>query len=240
MTKETPYQHHPNCKAHNWLMYKIGERDLMTRAHLIRGTLYDLGCGEAPYRNWILSQAQEYIGVDWSDSAHDITADVVSNLNEPLPIQDESADTVLSLSVLEHLSKPTVMLSEAHRIMKPGGHLLLQVPWQWGVHEAPYDFYRYTPYSLRLLLENSGFINIDITAQAGFFTMLAMKLNYFSSRFIRGPKFLKTLMYLVFIPFWYFTQLVAPLLDTIDRHWDREATGYFIVATKMNSFDKTS
>ena len=102
MAKETPYQHHPNCKAHNWLMYKIGNRDLVKHSHLIHGTLYDLGCGEASYRNWILSQAQEYIGVDWSDSVHNITADVVSNLNEPLPIQAESADTVLSLSVLEH------------------------------------------------------------------------------------------------------------------------------------------
>ena len=106
-------------------MYKIGNRDLVKHSHLIHGTLYDLGCGEASYRNWILSQAQEYIGVDWSDSVHNITADVVSNLNEPLPIQAESADTVLSLSVLEHLSRPTVMLSEAYRIMKPGGHLLL-------------------------------------------------------------------------------------------------------------------
>lgn len=232
MPKETPYQHHANRKAQNWLMYKIGERDLVDRVKLIRGTVYDLGCGDASYRNWMLSQAEKYIGVDWSDSIHDISAEIISDLNEPLPIPDESADTVVSLSVLEHLTKPTVMLSEAFRIMKPGGHLLLQVPWQWGIHEAPYDFYRYTPYSLRLLLENSGFIDIDIKAQAGFFTMLAMKLNYFVASCIRGRKYKRRLVYLMAFPFWYVTQLLAPLLDKLDKNWEREATGYFVVAKK--------
>ena len=75
-------------------------------------------------------------------------ADIVADLNKPLPIESEVADVVVSISVLEHLCEPMTMLSESFRILKPGGSILLQVPWQWWIHEAPYDFYRYSPYGL--------------------------------------------------------------------------------------------
>jgi ubiquinone/menaquinone biosynthesis C-methylase UbiE len=40
-------------------------------------------------------------------------------LNEPLPIEDNSADTIVCLSVLEHLKEPQPFLNEAFRILKP-------------------------------------------------------------------------------------------------------------------------
>jgi ubiquinone/menaquinone biosynthesis C-methylase UbiE len=42
-------------------------------------------------------------------------------LNQPLPIESEVADTVISLSVMEHLREPQLFLNEAHRILKRGG-----------------------------------------------------------------------------------------------------------------------
>lgn len=135
---------HGNRKAYNWLVYDCGDRFLAQNTNRFRGVLYDLGCGESPYREWFLKYADTYVGVDWSDSLHDIKADVVANLNGSLPINDEVADTVMSLSVLEHICEPQQMLSEAYRILKPGGGLVLQVPWMWWVHEAPYDYFRYT------------------------------------------------------------------------------------------------
>lgn len=53
---------------------------------------------------------------------------VVANLNEPLSLQDQSIDVALSLAVLEHLDKPEVFLSEVHRVLKPGGTVLLTTP----------------------------------------------------------------------------------------------------------------
>jgi SAM-dependent methyltransferase len=225
-------QDHSNRKAHNWLIYNVSDSWLNVLKVHFTGTLYDLGCGESPYKTWLLNHADQYIGVDWSGSYHETTADIVANLNEPLPIENEVADTVLSLSVMEHLSEPQVMLKEANRILKPGGGLVLQVPWQWWIHEAPYDFFRYTPYGLQLLLERAGFQDICIQPQAGFFTTITLKMNYFSRRLIRGPKLIRYPILGVFSIIWFVNQKLAPVLDKMDRNWALEAPGYFVTARK--------
>ena len=223
---------HSNRRAYNWLVYDTGDRWLEKHVEFYRGVTYDLGCGEAPYKIWFLQYVDKYIGVDWSESPHDIQADIVASLNNILPIKDKVADTVLSFSVLEHLSDPQLMLNEAYRILKPGGALILQVPWQWWIHEAPYDFFRYTLYGLRLLLERAGFSEVNVQPQAGFFTMITMKLNYFSLRFIRGPRILQYPIKIFLGLFWYTGQKVAPLLDKFDRNWELEASSYFVTARK--------
>lgn len=212
----------------------MGDRCLEKYTALYRGTIYDLGCGEAPYKDWFLQFGEHYVGVDWSVSFHNIKADIVANLNEPLPIESAIADTVLSFSVMEHLSEPQKMLSEAYRILKPGGSMILQVPWQWSIHEAPYDFFRYTPYGLRLMLERAGFVDIKVQAQAGFFTMMVMKINYFSKRCVRGPKTIRFFIFTFMSIFWYVGQKIAPILDKIDLNWETETTGYFVTAKKMS------
>jgi SAM-dependent methyltransferase len=48
---------------------------------------------------------------------------------EPLPFVDESYDLVLFCETLEHLRfQPVFTLQQAHRVLRPGGHLLLSVP----------------------------------------------------------------------------------------------------------------
>ena len=173
---------HANRQAHNWLVYEDGYRILTDRIPDYKGILCNLGCGEAPYRAFFEQYVDRYIGIDWSKSLHAIHADIVADLNAPLPMASEFADTVVSISVLEHLCAPQIMLGEACRILKPGGILILQVPWQWWIHEAPHDYFRYTPYGLRYLLTQAGFRDITIEPQSGFFSMWVNKLNYFSLR----------------------------------------------------------
>lgn len=185
-----------------------------------------------PYKDWFLTHADQYTGVDWGGTLHQLKADIVADLNEPLPIESEVADTVVSLSVLEHLCKPQTMLNEAFRILKPRGGLVLQVPWQWWIHEAPHDYYRYTPYGLRYLLERAGFSDIHVEPQAGFFTTMTLKLNYFSLRLIRGPRPLRLILRGIFSVVWYVGQRAAPILDRLDRNWALETSGYFITARK--------
>ncbi len=225
-------QNHSNRHLHNWLIYDINDAWLAKYTHLYKGMLYDLGCGEAPYKNWFLNFADHYVGVDWSDSLHNIQADLNANLSEVLPIDNAVAETVVSISVMEHLSDPQLMLCEAFRILKPGGNFIAQVPWQWGIHEDPYDFFRFTPYGLENLLSSAGFEDIVIQPQSGCFTMLAMKFNYLSKRLIRGPRVLQYILKLPLYLIWYLTQKIAPLLDTLDKNWNLETTGYFIIARK--------
>jgi len=184
-------KNHKNRKAHNWLVYKLNNKYLLKYSYCYKGTIYDLGCGEQPYKEYLLQLAKQYIGVDWSDTLHDLSADIIADLNKVLPIESNVADTVISLSVMEHLCEPQSMLNEAYRILKEGGYIVLQVPFQWMVHEAPYDYFRFTPYGLKYLFEKAGFQEIQVEAGNGFFSMITLKINYFSLRLIRGPKFLK-------------------------------------------------
>lgn len=223
---------HPNRRAINWLLYDVSDRFLRKYSHLYKGVMYDLGCGEKPHEDFFLKYVDKYVGVDWSGTLHNLKADVVADLNKPLPIENEVADTIISLSVMEHLCEPQTMLNEAHRILKPGGSMILQVPWQWHVHEAPYDFYRYTPYGLRYMFAKAGFVDVVVEAQSGFFTTWIVKFNYFSSRFVRGPRMLRGLIKTVLLPIWYLGQLVAPYLDRLDGQWELEAQGYYVLAKK--------
>ena len=224
---------HSNRKLHNWLVYKNMDRILWENNNLYRGVIYDLGCGEKPYEPLFLQQAEKYIGVDWSNTPHLLKADIVADLNKPLSIESEVADVVVSISVLEHLCEPMTMLSESFRILKPGGSILLQVPWQWWIHEAPYDFYRYSPYGLNYLFEKAGFKEISVKPTAGYFSMMALKSNYFLLRMLKIPKFPRAILKGLFIPIWFITQVTAPLLDKLDRNWLLETQGYWVLAKKM-------
>ncbi len=218
----------------NWLILKINNKITQQCCHdYIKGIVYDLGCGERPYEVDILQRADQYIGVDWGSTLHNLKADIVSNLNKPLPIDSEVADTITSFQVMEHLCEPQIMLNEAYRILKKDGNIILTVPFQWWVHEAPYDYLRYTPYGLRYMFEKAGFTDIKITPNTGFFAMWILKMNYFSSRFIRGPRPIRWVIEGILIPLWYLSQCAAPYLDKLDYHPDLEAAGYTVIAKKV-------
>lgn len=223
--------HNYSYLSHNWLALKINNAQIQRQLPNITGTVYDLGCGKRPYEKDILEHANNYVGVDWSNCLHGLQADVVANLNEPLPIAEAVADNVVSFQVLEHLSAPQVMLGEAHRILKQGGSLFLAVPFQWAVHEAPWDYYRFTRYGLEHLLKNAGFSNIVIHPVTGFWSMWVLKLNYQTLRLIRGPRPLQWLGKILLLPLWWITQTIAPILD---RFWpgEEETAGYFATAQK--------
>ena len=227
-----PSEFHRNRSLKNWLIYDLGDKFRLKYSSLYKGVLYDLGCGEAPFKNFFLQYADQYIGVDWLESPHATEENVEADLNKHLPVDSEVADSIISISVMEHLYEPQRFLNEAFRILKPNGNVIIQVPWQWNVHEAPYDFFRYTPYSLQHMFENAGFKDVLIEPQSGFFTMWILKFNYFSSRFIQGPKFIRWMAKACLVPLWYLGQLCAPLLDKLDKNWAAETTGYFVTAKK--------
>ncbi len=216
---------------HNWLISRAINRMVRDRLPEFSGRVLDLGCGARPFEVDILRHATEYIGVDWSNTMHGNHADIVADLNRPLPVASQSADHIVSFEVLEHLAEPRVMLSEAFRILRQGGQLTLSVPFQWWVHEAPWDYYRYTRHGLKYLLLNAGFERVIVKPTTGFWSMWLLKLNYQLARLPRGPRFVRWLMRSCLMPFWWVNQHVGLGLD---RVWpeDRETAGYFVTAIK--------
>ncbi len=68
-----------------------------------------------------------------------------------IPFPDHTFDLVISQAVLEHVRDPHFMVSELARILKPGGWILVDVPFLWPIHMRS-DFFRYTPMGLAELL----------------------------------------------------------------------------------------
>lgn len=78
----------------------------------------NLGCGE--------HKKEGYVNVDWSPLNN---PDVVQDLNAmPYAFENDSFDVIEAFHVLEHLDKPFAVMSELHRILKPGGTLHVKVP----------------------------------------------------------------------------------------------------------------
>ena len=217
---------------HNWLVLKINNEHIQRNLKEISGAVYDFGCGSRPYENDILRYAERYIGVDWANTLHGLNADIIADLNKQLPIKESVADTVVSFQVLEHLSEPQIMLEEAFRILKPNGKILLSVPFQWHVHEEPYDFFRFTRYGLEYLFNKAGFDDIEIKAVTGFWTTWFLKLNYQMNRFVIGPKPIRWLIRKIFFPIWWADQYLAIFLDSIWTNSEAETAGYFVIAHK--------
>lgn len=122
----------------------------------LTGAVLDVGCGRKPYRARVA--ATRYVGVDVETEATRAYGDVdVFYDGRTLPFATASFDGVLCSQVLEHVFTPEEFLCEIARVLRPGGRLVLAVPFAWDEHEQPNDFARYSSFGLRALLERTGF-----------------------------------------------------------------------------------
>lgn len=122
----------------------------------LKGEVLDVGCGNKPYR--ALVPATTYTGLDVDTPfTRKVGAAEVFYDGKTFPLPDAAFDGVLCSQVLEHVFEPEAFLGEIRRVLRPGGTLVLAVPFMWDEHEQPHDFGRYSSFGLRALLERSGF-----------------------------------------------------------------------------------
>jgi len=91
----------------------------------------DLGCGlDAAFLDYAADKISEGVGVD--DQVHLIQQGrwrrIRSDLYSPLPLPDGQFDHVVMLAVIEHLRDLPPVFREAHRLLAPGGSLILTWP----------------------------------------------------------------------------------------------------------------
>ena len=91
---------------------------------------------------------REYCGLDALPGAG---VDLVGNA-EDLPLADSSIGTVVALSTFEHVPRFWRAFDEIHRVLRPGGALLVSCPFYFHIHEYPSDYWRFTPQAFELLL----------------------------------------------------------------------------------------
>lgn len=135
--------------------------------------MIDLGCGNVPYYEWYKNHVDKVTCIDWQGSFHAAKhIDLFANLNQALPLENDSVDCILSTSVLEHISEPQIFLKEIRRILVEEGYLILSVPFLYHLHEEPFDYYRYTPHGLKYLAEQAGLKIVNLEHYGSAFGVL--------------------------------------------------------------------
>jgi ubiquinone/menaquinone biosynthesis C-methylase UbiE len=201
----------PNIAEHNFLINALIVEFLTeTAAKHARGTLLDVGCGTKPYQRLFAPHVDRHVGIDLATSPQGTAAIDVFGTAYATTLPDASGDTLLCTEVLEHLEEPGRALEEFRRVLRPGGHLILTVPFFWQVHEAPRDFYRYSEFGLRHLLETHGFTTLEIKPLSGFIvTFTQLSIYYLRARSRLLKKGLR-------LPAWAL-QTLALKLNGLDR-----------------------
>ncbi len=189
----------------------------------------DAGAGEGRYAHYF--SHCRYVGVDlavgdpgWDYSKLDVQADLGW-----LPFADGCFRGALNIVVLEHTAEPARALAEIARVLAPGSLLLLVAPQEWGVHQAPHDYFRYTRHGLEWLLGRAGFGDLRIEPAGGFFTLLGRRLLEAALYFQGGWRWLAFPLAAIKA---VAGGLLLPPLDFLDR--DKHSTlGYLCLAKKL-------
>jgi SAM-dependent methyltransferase len=115
------------------------------------GIVLDVGAGRGDFTS--LFQDSAYLALDVYPYPE---VDLVCDLTRLIPFRAGSFARILLMNVLEHVYDAAGLLSALAGLLKPGGELIVAVPFLLKVHQAPVDFYRYTHFALRRLGEEAG------------------------------------------------------------------------------------
>lgn len=136
------------------ILIKRDIRQLIQNVEL--GKVLDVGGGGGRHKG-LFVDAKQYINIDNDPK---VEPDIVASADE-LPIADDSIDCILCSEVLEHVDNPLAVLREIGRVLRPGGSLILTVPFINEIHGEPFDFRRFTIFGLEDLVSKVKTLHIE-------------------------------------------------------------------------------
>lgn len=209
-------------------LFPIRRREVDGEIRFLRavsqGRLLDVGCGSGEWLVTMRELGWQVKGVDFDENATSIAQEkgleVYAGSLEQQNFPANSFDAVTLNHVIEHVPDPVLTLKECHRILKPGGKLVLCTPngsslgrrmfkQQWRGLEPPRHLHIFSTKTIAYLLELSGFKHVSIEPQVSFFvfhkTLLlkweqaklfrTFRLNYFArflAHLLNGVEFCLT------------------------------------------------
>lgn len=147
-----------------------------------KSEVLEVGCGDASFTRNLAEYSPRVTAIDISMDQIELNARAHPEINflqhdvaEPFPFKDGTFDVIWCSEVLEHLFDPGFALREMHRVMAPGGKLLVTVPYhglfkdvlialcRWDEHFAPNNPHIrfFTVATLKRLTESAGFRAIE-------------------------------------------------------------------------------
>jgi SAM-dependent methyltransferase len=203
-----------------YIVYKFLFRDLKKAiTDHAKGDVLDIGCGNKPYTEWFKGLTTSYTGCDIIQSDK-MLVDVICPATD-IPLPAASKDTVFSTQVLEHVADHRKMISEAFRILKPGGKLILSCPMYWEHHEEPYDYFRFTKYGLEYLMSETGFKQWEIIPNGGKWALTGQALLTSIRTSVHKKGFVRTIFKGIYVVF-----RIKPLINLLFTWLDKKDPDY--------------
>lgn len=137
-----------------------------------RGRLLDVGCGNGSFLDQMRQLGWDVTGVEPDGAAVTVAREklglqVFEGSLEEAGLPAGHYDAITMNHVIEHLPDPIVTLKECHRVLKPGGELVVATPnikgmgsqffgEHWRGLEVPRHLHLFCPQSLRMAAERAG------------------------------------------------------------------------------------
>ena len=168
--------------ATSYALWQASNSVLVTHC---RGLVLDAGAGRGVFMKTILGTASAYESIDLAPrGGHKTTW--VGDITDMPEVPADRYDTVVCQQVLEHVPRPWMALAEFHRVLKPGGKVVLSVPHLSRRHELPHDYFRYTQEGLATLLRDSGFEVLELRPYGGVLSFLHHQTSFFFPGLLTG------------------------------------------------------
>ena len=218
-----------------FLQHKVGKhvihREIMFYS-TTKKTL-DLGCGQSPLSQMFPNR----VGVDVVCAPN---TDVIADAHA-LPFVPESFEKIICSEVLEHLTNPKQAVREMARVAENDAELVLTMPFVYPIHEAPYDYQRFTSYGLERLFR--PFFRIK-TIKALFSEEQTLAILLQRIAFQRSDPLVVRYFYLLVahLVFRFSPTITSVRYQGLARGLTGEflTAGYLLVARKRSGTDKAS
>lgn len=210
-------------------------KDVKKQLPTYKGNVLDIGCGQSPYKFLLNSNATKYYGIDiieatsfgYNNSA--VTAFDGKNI----PFEDAKFDAVICTEVLEHVQEYQYLIDEIYRVTKFNADVIVTIPWSARYHYIPYDYFRYTPSSLKMMF--SKFSEVVIRERGTDVAVIGSKLIVLFARGILPKKKWKYLflpLYILGIPILITAIFFAHLAITLKIGSKEDPLGYTLIIKK--------
>ena len=179
------------------------------------GFVLDVGGGER-FQKWLAPYQLLFNDCQFQTMDYDkqTGADVIGDIHK-IPLADQSVDSVICHSVLEHVENPLQAVREIYRVLKLGGRAFIHIPSIYPYHArkgAYPDLWRIFDDTIPVLFRD--FKSVEFAKRGGYFKALFFFLPFqHKIRFIIDP--------------------LAAFLDRLFKTKQRHTTaGYYIYVVK--------
>lgn len=186
---------YPSLTNPNWLVLRARRVIFARWLQQIPGatlTILDVGGRLQPYRSLLGNRCGRYVSIDLCVTPLvEVAADA-----ECLPFGSAQFDVAICTQMLEYIADPAIVIREIHRVLKPGGFLLMSVPSVFP-RDSDEEYWRFLPHSVRRLL--ADFNHVEVAPEGNSLVGFIRTVNVFLVTFAK-PRFLASLLCYSVVP----------------------------------------